>query len=117
MLPVTAGARLTLAFDVFCSPTPLQTESNADVAKTEMCQRLASLCRAPSNKAKTIAFGMRHEYPTDGGPIDSDALKGVDRLIYQSALVLGLKTKIQALIEDDGKGYHRMYPREDEAPG
>lgn len=53
---------------------------------------------------------MRHKYATeDGGPISPTALKGVDRLIYQAALLLRLETEVQALIEDDGKGYDREY--------
>jgi hypothetical protein len=111
VLPVTAGTRLTLAYDVYCCQTTPFVQRDMNLPELQVYQKLAALSQVAAEYVKTLAFGMKHEYSTHhGGSIEAGDLKGIDRVIYRCADFLGLETELQVLVEDDGRGYSQGTP-------
>lgn len=116
VLAVTTGSRLTLVYDVYARPVGTFSPQS-DIAATDFYAHLRAVVAA-NGPTKTLAFGMQHAYPQrrkmpehrygawqhddtdadhedDGyNDIPSSSLKGVDRMIYQAAIELGLNVNL-----------------------
>lgn len=155
VLPVSSGARLTLAYDVYTEKVTdravyvsndkdevvvdikaasahikdytenrkfqedlirkakirkdckTKTEDFASISRSDIYEGLLRLLAVPSKEVKTVAFGMKHQYPSAKSShsrrnyIEPLALKGVDRVIHQCAVHLGLQVELVAILHAD----------------
>lgn len=118
VLPVTAGSRLTLAYNVYADKSPEQLLGRTQISETNLYARIRAVAAVNGSK-KQLAFGMSHVYPQPNKrhgdrTILPQHLKGVDLLIYNIAKALGLIVETGVILIKPDEPEHTDDEDEDE---
>lgn len=100
VLPVTSGHRITIQYNIFDTPADISSGPVVaiDSRLSFINNTIDSLMEA--DQAVTLGFALRHEYPRNvrsSTVIDSNRLKGHDRLVMQVIQAKGLKWGFRAV--------------------
>jgi hypothetical protein len=104
--PVTAGVRLTVAYDVFVTDPFKFTASSLDPSTVLFGEQLSKALGHSDflSAGGTVGFALSHAYPVcaDGGNFKTEypkLLKCADAVLYYVALSLGLEVQLRAVYE------------------
>jgi hypothetical protein len=106
--PVTAGVRLTVAYDVFVVDPFRFTASSLDPHSFHFGEQLSKALGHSEFLpfGGTVGFALSHAYPVCADGFDfkreyPKLLKGADALLYHVALSLGLEVQLRAVYQTD----------------
>ncbi|KAG5637257.1 hypothetical protein H0H81_005221 [Sphagnurus paluster] len=106
VIPVTAGYRVTLTYNLFLDPNPGKALSSsvqavtpdADVFHNALLAALDNPSALPDGGY--LGFGVSYKYDTE--PVDADRLKGSDAMIFRVCEDLSLAPSLNAVYNSGG---------------
>ena len=100
VLPVTAGYRITLTYNLYGHQSPVSTlYPTLDITTSPLYRELCSALSNPifMRDGGVLGFSCHHVYVFDQLNTDTPLLKGVDRIVYLVAKSLGLNVMVKPI--------------------